>query len=100
VSADVATVGVRVRALRDRIGITQTELADAADVNRGTLSVLESGQGEHGVTVKTLTRLADALDVPVGVLLGERPMPLHWPIGDVFWRQIRREVEQIQGVTS
>ncbi len=94
-TADVATVRAQVRALRDRLGWTVRELAERSGVNEWTIRDVERG-GSADITLGTLSRLAAALDVPVGCLLGERPLPLNWPLGDVFWRQARREINQIQ----
>ncbi len=94
---DVAAVGARVRELRERLGWTAGDLADRAAVYKDTVLRLERGaKGE--VSLRVLTGLAEALEVPVGVLLGEQPPPLHWPVDRFFWGQVRREVEQIQGV--
>ncbi len=92
----MSALGKRVRALRERIGVNQTELAFAAGISRAALSNLEAGSARHGVTLTTLAALAEALDVPVGVLLGERPLPVHWPVDGVFWRQAGREIDQLR----
>lgn len=51
--------GERLRALRKAKGLTQTELAEKAGVNRKTLWVLEKGNG--GVTLYVYSQLLDAL---------------------------------------
>lgn len=97
-SADIRTVGDRIRTMRDRVGMSQTQVAAASGLHLRTVCAVERGEAGE-VRLATLTAIAAALDVPVGVLLGERPPPVHWPVDGVFWRQVRREVEQIQGVT-
>ncbi len=93
-------VAERVWQLRVRANLTPGELAERAGVAAWTVYAIERGVTDEGrpvdVTLSTLAGLAAGLGVPVGVLVGERPLPLHWPVGDVFWRQVRREVDQIQ----
>ncbi len=94
-SVDVAEIGGRVRTLRDRLGWSAADLADRAGIFKDTVLRLERGaKGE--VSLRVLTGLAAALGVPVGVLLGEQPLPLHWPVDRFFWGQVRREVGEIQ----
>lgn len=63
-----ALVGERVRRLRRDRGMTQIELARAANVNQGHLSSIERGQRSpsHGM----LKAIAVALGVPDGILVG------------------------------
>ena len=63
------TLGERLRALRDSAGLTQEELARAADIGRVTLVRLENG--EQTPRVKTLTAIAEALGKRVSDLLVE-----------------------------
>lgn len=49
------------RKIREAKGLTQEELADMADINRTTLSKIETG--ERNATVSTLLRLAQAMDM-------------------------------------
>ncbi len=60
-----------VRLLRRRRGLTQAELAAAADVEQGYLSRIESG--DESPTVQALRALARALAVPVVALIAEPP---------------------------
>ncbi len=94
-STDVAAVGERVRALRERAGMSHYDVAERAGVDRYTVQALERGTSGADVRLGTLAGIAAALDLPVGVLLGESPPPIHWPADGVFWRQVRREIEQI-----
>lgn len=95
IRADVAAVGARIRRLRLRLGLTPIQVADRAGVIPATVRALERGTTD-GVNLHTLTGIARALEVPVGVLLGEQPPPLHWPMSTVFWRQAAREIDGVE----
>ncbi len=95
-SVDVAAVGARVRTMRGRLRWSGQELARRAGVDKTTVYALERGTAD-GANLRTLTGLAAAFEVPVGVLLGEQDPPLHWPVDRVFWAQVRREVAAIRG---
>jgi transcriptional regulator with XRE-family HTH domain len=77
VAAWLRLLGKRVRLLRLTREMTQDELAAAAGMSRSFVSLIE--HGTHGVDVVRLLRLAAALDVPLGELLGttapDRPFP-------------------------
>ena len=60
----LAGFGSTVRELRTRANMTQQELADAAGIHRVTVSLIESGDREVGVT--TVVDLAAALHVEPG----------------------------------
>lgn len=62
-------VGRNVRRLRIAAGLSQAELAARMGVDRGYVSGLELGQ--RNPTVVTLWHIAKALDVKVGLFLGE-----------------------------
>ena len=59
---------MKLRALREAKGISQTTLAKKARVSRGHLNRLEAGQ--YDPTVGVLTRIARALGVDVKEMLG------------------------------
>jgi len=61
----------KIRMLRQRRGMTQTQLAEASGVNSSTISRIENGLVSQ-VTVDTLLRVARALEVPVDYLLSDR----------------------------
>ena len=63
------TLGERIKALRNSSGLTQEELARAADIGRITLVRLENG--EQTPRAKTLAAIADALGKRVSDLLVE-----------------------------
>ena len=58
----------KVKELREKLKMTQTELAKRADVSRQKLVDLESGK-EVNTTVATLQRLADVLNCKVQDLI-------------------------------
>jgi transcriptional regulator with XRE-family HTH domain len=64
-------LGKRVRILRLTREMTQDDLAAAAGMSRSFVSLIE--HGTHGVDVVRLLRLAAALDVPLGELIGITP---------------------------
>lgn len=63
------TVGARIRALRIEQGMTQEELALASGVTRNVLIDVEHGR--RGLLYERLVDLADALNVPTGVLFAK-----------------------------
>ncbi|HEY8340516.1 MAG TPA: XRE family transcriptional regulator [Egibacteraceae bacterium] len=71
-TALVSVVARNIRELRDRAGLSLSELAVAAGVAKSTLSQLESGRGNP--SIETLWAVARALGVPFGRLV-EPPHP-------------------------
>jgi DNA-binding XRE family transcriptional regulator len=59
-------VGGRIKVLREKAGLSQSELAKRAGIPQPHLSRLENA--EHSPTHKTLSRIAKALGIPVGDL--------------------------------
>lgn len=60
---------LKVKQLRDEMGLSQEELAEKAQISRTTLSKIESGENVS-VMSETLLALAKALDTTVdGILL-------------------------------
>lgn len=68
----MATLGERVRSLRQRQGLTQRQLGQRANLPHNSISRIESGQSPD-ITTKTLIALARALDVSADYLLGLSP---------------------------
>ncbi len=62
-------IGQRIRELRRAAKLTQDELGARAIVSGAHLSSIERGESDVGLSV--LTRIAAALDVPIGALVGE-----------------------------
>ena len=63
------TLGEKVKALRERQGWSQRELAQRAHVRQALLSALESGK-QHDTTGAVLARLARTLGVSIDYLVG------------------------------
>ncbi|HUN77810.1 MAG TPA: helix-turn-helix transcriptional regulator [Solirubrobacteraceae bacterium] len=59
--------GINLRWARERMGISQEALANEASVDRAAISVFERGRRDPNL--RTVLRLARALEVPPGVLL-------------------------------
>ncbi|AUX35266.1 helix-turn-helix transcriptional regulator [Sorangium sp. So ce296] len=66
-------IGANVRRIREKRGMTQQELADAAGIALRFLQKVEHAQSNVGVAV--LVRLADVLGVRLGVLFRQRELP-------------------------
>lgn len=69
-SADRAVLrrlGLQLRVLRTARELSQEDVATAAGLDRSYVSRIE--RGAHNMTVLTLARLAEVLEVPVGELL-------------------------------
>jgi len=60
-------LGLRVKVLRTARSMSQERLAEAAGLDRTYVSRIE--RGAHNVTVLTLVRVAEVLDVSAGQLL-------------------------------
>ena len=63
----MSQIGKRIRTIRQQNGQTQEAIARAANVSNGTIIRVELGRNTP--TLDTLTRIAAALNVPVGDLL-------------------------------
>lgn len=61
-------VGERIKNRRKEFGMSQDELAELANLNRVTVAKYESGKVEPGA--QALSRIADALETSVDILLG------------------------------
>jgi transcriptional regulator with XRE-family HTH domain len=70
--ADATTIGERLRTLRGERGLSQAELAERADVSVDLVRKLEQGV-RQSARLTSLTRLAQALDLPMSTLLDRRP---------------------------
>ena len=70
----MSTLGERLIAVRERLGITQGEVARRVRLPQQAISRLERGEREH-VRSDVLARFAVALDVSADVLLGLRELP-------------------------
>ena len=48
---ELVAIGERIRIRREKLGLTQQELADAVGATRNTISRYETGQSEMGLLV-------------------------------------------------
>jgi transcriptional regulator with XRE-family HTH domain len=88
------TVGQRVRELRRAQGLNRQQVADLAGVHMTTVRSLERQQ-PAGTSLHTLAGLSRALGVPIGVLVGEQPMP-SGGVPPIEWRRVRAEVDSLR----
>ena len=65
--------GRRIRSLRSAQGLTQEQLAEAADLNPRTVQKIEAGQ--INILLTTLVRIQSALNCTAGELFGEEGSP-------------------------
>jgi transcriptional regulator with XRE-family HTH domain len=61
------TIGERIRRARERAVLNQGELAEAAGLNRSSLSMIENGRKHPRMT--TIRAIAHALGIPPGELV-------------------------------
>jgi transcriptional regulator with XRE-family HTH domain len=66
-------IAASIRALRERAGLSLSELARSAGIAKSTLSQLESGTGNP--SLETLWALSVVLDVPFSRLVDQPPQP-------------------------
>lgn len=71
---DLVTFGQTVRVYRLAQGWTQDELADAAGIDRQTVSRIENAT--YATDMPTLFRLARALRIPPAALVADKPPDL------------------------
>ncbi|MGH3936450.1 MAG: helix-turn-helix domain-containing protein [Pseudonocardiaceae bacterium] len=92
-----STIGERLRRLRASALMTQDDLAAAAGVSTELIRKLEQGQ-RHTASVRSLHRIAAALDIDLGELLGRDNMPDAAPnAGVVALRQAVADVADLLG---
>lgn len=68
--ASAAAVAAFIRDTREDLGLTQYELAERLGSQQAAVARWEKGQ--HDITMKTLSRIANALDVEFVVRFGGR----------------------------
>ena len=64
-----AILGRNIRRLRQQKGLTQEELAFEAEVHLTSIGRIE--RGERNPSLRVMASIADALSVPLPILLGE-----------------------------
>lgn len=62
-------IGKKIAALRKKQGMTQEDLAGAAEIDRSFLSEIENGH--KNLSVETLKKIADALGIKPSKLLDD-----------------------------
>lgn len=80
-------IGDRVRTVRKRRGLTQRELAAAADLSVSLVRKLEQGE-KQDVRMETAHQLARALDVPTTHLLTSAPAPWRPNVPSDIWQPV------------
>jgi len=73
---DFLEIGKRIKELRKQRGMTQEALAEAIGKSRNYVAMIEAGE-RQGKFV--LQQIADALQVEIEVLEGDKPIPEHKP---------------------
>jgi transcriptional regulator with XRE-family HTH domain len=64
-------IGAKVRQKRIRLGLTQEKLAEKAEMDYRSIGAIE--RGERNLTLKSLEKIACALEMPAGRLLPLNP---------------------------
>lgn len=92
-----STIGEQIRRLRNDVLMTQDDLAAAAGVSTDLIRKLEQGR-RHTASIGSLHRIAAALDVDLGGLLGRESMPDAAPdAGVVALRQAVADIGDLLG---
>ncbi len=73
-----------IRAVRDALGMSMSELARRMGVSKARIGQIEQGERENTITLDTLERAADALGCRVEYVLVPRE-----PLDDLVWAQAR-----------
>lgn len=79
-----------VRAIREALGMSARQLAERMGVSQATLAKMEKGEVENTVTLKTLERIAEALDCRLFHALVPRSS-----LEDMVRRQARAAAEKL-----
>ena len=80
-------LGSRIREIREDQGLRQTELAARVRTSQSTISQIEAG--DRNPSYRMLVKLAAALGVTVGYVLGEDPVGDLDPAEEAHFRQYR-----------
>lgn len=84
--SEAKTVGERIRRLREKAGLTQEELAEIADLHYSYVGHIE--RGTKNPSLKSLTKIADALGVPVAQLMADSRREIQIDATDVLRREL------------
>jgi transcriptional regulator with XRE-family HTH domain len=80
------TVGQRLQRIRKKAGLTQEGLAEIADLHPSYIAQIE--RGHKNPSLKSLTKIADALGVPVAVLIADSRREIQVDAADVLRREL------------
>jgi transcriptional regulator with XRE-family HTH domain len=75
-------VGSRIRSLRETGGLTQEELGEKAGLNYKYIGELE--RGDVNVSLDSLVKIAEALDVKIGDLFSKEKIPVQKVFVEIF----------------
>jgi transcriptional regulator with XRE-family HTH domain len=68
-------VGDRLRARREKLGMTQGELAAKLGVHVATVTLWENRKNRRKISTKYIQKIAEVLNIRVSELLGEKNIP-------------------------
>ena len=84
-----------IRAIRDALGMSSTELARRLGISQSRIPDLERREVDGSIRMNTLKRVADALDCDVGYYLVPRT-----PLDEMVAAQARRKAESLVASVS
>ena len=67
-------IGLRIGYYRRKKGLTQAQLAELVDISPNYMGSIERGNKGKSYSIDVLFKIADALGIEVGVLLGTNRM--------------------------
>lgn len=86
-------LGIRIRELRQLSKTTQEELAHRADISTQHLGTIE--RGEQNPTLSTVTAIADALGIPLYLLLCESLLTYDEPLTPAWQKLFCEEFREL-----
>ena len=86
----------KLQALRELRKLTQAELGARAGIAAASISHFETGQ--RTPSLESLVKLADALNIPVDVLLGRAPLETAAAVDPIFLRASRASAQTLDTV--
>ncbi|WP_344105310.1 helix-turn-helix transcriptional regulator [Myceligenerans crystallogenes] len=102
-SAYAEEIGRRVAAVRELRNVSQTELANVAGLSRSMLQNIERSrsspkESDGNPSIRKLYEIAQALGVPVGVLLpGGVPRAEYRSTAEASWSELKVELADVVG---
>lgn len=66
-TAEIRAFATHLRVLREKAGMSQQQLADAAEISKLTIQRIENAK--YSVTIDTLISISDALEIPLKKLV-------------------------------